>query len=105
LFANQTWWRNFFENMLTAQFDHRMVAYLVTILTIWHWLAARRSGSREAARSAAALLHAVLAQVVLGIWALLWVVPIPLGAAHQAGAMIVFTLAIYHARKLNPPAV
>ncbi|HEY4343178.1 MAG TPA: COX15/CtaA family protein [Parvibaculum sp.] len=105
LFADAPWWRNFFENTLTAQFDHRMVAYLVTILTIWHWLAVRRSGSRDAVRSATALLHAVLAQVALGIWALLWVVPIPLGAAHQAGAMIVFTLAIYHARKLNPPAV
>jgi cytochrome c oxidase assembly protein subunit 15 len=102
LFAHEPWWRNFFENMLTAQFDHRMVAYLVTILTVWHWLAVRRSGSREAARSATALLHAVFAQVALGIWALLWVVPIPLGAAHQAGAMIVFTLAIIHARRLNP---
>ncbi len=103
LFAQAPWWRNFFESTLTAQFDHRMVAYLVTILVAWHWLAARRSGSRDAVRSATALLHAVLAQVALGIWALLWVVPIPLGAAHQAGALIVFTLAIYHARKLNPP--
>lgn len=102
LFAHQTWWRNFFENMLTAQFDHRMVAYLVTILAVWHWFAARRSGSREAAQSATWLLLAVLAQVALGIWALLWVVPIPLGAAHQAGALIVFTLAIVHARRLNP---
>lgn len=104
LFVHAPWWRNFFENTLTAQFDHRMVAYLVTALVVWHWLAVRRSGSRDAIRSATALLHAVLAQVALGIWALLWVVPISLGAAHQAGALIVFTLAIHHARKLNPPA-
>lgn len=104
LFVHVPWWRNFFESTLTAQFDHRMVAYLVTALAVWHWLAVRRSGSREAIRGATALLLAVLAQVALGVWALLWVVPIPLGAAHQAGALIVFTLAIYHARKLNPPA-
>ena len=104
LFVHAPWWRNFFESTLTAQFDHRMVAYLVTALAVWHWLVVRRSGSRDAIRSATALLHAVLAQVALGIWALLWVVPIPLGAAHQAGALIVFTLAIHHARKLNPSA-
>ena len=27
LFFNQPWWRNFFENALTVQFDHRMLAY------------------------------------------------------------------------------
>lgn len=99
LFFVAPWWRNFFESQLTAQFDHRMVAYLVAILTAWHWLAARRNA--EASRSATWLALAVLGQIGLGIWALLWAVPIPLGAAHQAGALIVFTLAIVHARRLS----
>ena len=105
LFANPVWWRNFFENMLTAQFDHRMVAYLVTFLVAWHWLSIYSSGSREALKSATWLMLAVLAQVGLGIWALLWVVPVPLGAAHQAGALVVFTMAIIHARRLNPSKI
>jgi cytochrome c oxidase assembly protein subunit 15 len=104
LFGKDPWWSNFFENTATAQFDHRMVGYLVALLIGWHWLAARHSGSREAARGATWLALAVLGQVGLGIWALLWVVPVPLGAAHQAGALILLTLAIVHARKLNPPA-
>jgi cytochrome c oxidase assembly protein subunit 15 len=104
LFADPVWWRNFFENMMTAQFDHRMVAYLVTVLVVWHWFAARASGSALARQSASWLLLAVLGQVALGIWTLLWVVPIPLGAAHQAGALIVFTTALVHARRLNQPA-
>jgi cytochrome c oxidase assembly protein subunit 15 len=105
LFAHQVWWRNFFENMLTAQFDHRMVAYLVTGLVAWHWFAVRRTSSAFARQSASWLMLAVLGQVVLGIWALLWVVPIPLGAAHQAGALVVFTMALVHARRLNPANV
>jgi cytochrome c oxidase assembly protein subunit 15 len=40
-------------------------------------------------------LHAVLLQVALGIWALLAQVPLWLGLAHQAGAMIVFATAIW----------
>lgn len=105
LFAHQVWWRNFFENMLTAQFDHRMVAYLVTALVGWHWFAVRASGDRIARQSANWLMLAVLGQVALGIWTLLEVVPVPLGAAHQAGALIVFTLAIVHARRLNPSGI
>jgi cytochrome c oxidase assembly protein subunit 15 len=105
LFAHQVWWRNFFENMLTAQFNHRMVAYLVTALVGWHWFAVRGSGDRIARQSANWLMLAVLGQVALGIWTLLEVVPVPLGAAHQAGALIVFTLAIVHARRLNPSGI
>jgi cytochrome c oxidase assembly protein subunit 15 len=105
LFAHPVWWRNFFENMLTAQFDHRMVAYLVTLLVAWHWLALRASGHREALKSATWLALAVAGQVLLGIWTLLWIVPVPLGAAHQAGALVVFTMAIIHARRLNVSAI
>ena len=102
LMAHPVWWRNLFENMLTTQFNHRMVAYLVSGLVVWHWLAARASGSPLTRQSAGWLVMAVAAQVLLGIWALLMVVPIPLGAAHQAGALVVFTVALVHARRLNP---
>ncbi|MDR3500375.1 MAG: COX15/CtaA family protein [Parvibaculum sp.] len=101
LFAHEPWWRNFFESALTAQFDHRMLAYAVAVLALSHWIAARLSGSAQAAQSATWLAVAVLVQVLLGIWALIEVVPVSLGAAHQAGAMVVFTLAIVHARRLS----
>ncbi len=28
-------WRNFFENALTVQFNHRMLAYLILLLALW----------------------------------------------------------------------
>ena len=33
LFLDQPWWRNIFENPLTAQFDHRLVAYLLFVVS------------------------------------------------------------------------
>jgi cytochrome c oxidase assembly protein subunit 15 len=81
-------WRNFFENAMTVQFDHRLAAYAVTIYAaIYAW--------QVKGRAAKAVLHAVLLQVALGIWTLLAQVPLWLGLAHQAGAMIVFATAIW----------
>lgn len=104
LFSIAPWWRSVFEDMLTAQFMHRLVAYTMAGFVIWHLVAAWRSNSTVARQGATWLAIAVGSQVLLGIWTLLWVVPIPLGAAHQAGALIVLTLAIWHAQRLNAPA-
>ncbi|MDO8840202.1 MAG: COX15/CtaA family protein [Parvibaculum sp.] len=90
-------WHNFFENHLTVQFQHRIAAYLLLLATLWHWFAARRT---PAAQGAALLTLAIVAQAALGIWTVLWAVPIPLGAAHQAGALIVLTVALAHAHRL-----
>jgi len=59
------------------------------------WLAGRGAGLPK---SIAAGLHGLAAvallQVALGIATLLLVVPIPLAAAHQAGAVLLLTAAI-----------
>ncbi|MAB13791.1 COX15/CtaA family protein [Parvibaculum sp.] len=104
LFHLQPWWSNFFENLLTVQYQHRMFAYVLVILTGWHWWRVRASGVADARLSANCLLAAVLAQVVLGIGTLVMVVPIPMGAAHQAGAVIVLAAAVWHAHRLTPSA-
>ena len=36
LFFEQPWWRNFFENALMVQFNHRMMAYAIFVLAILH---------------------------------------------------------------------
>ena len=43
-------WRNFFENMLLVQFQHRIVAYLIAVLVVVHavMIARRMPGSRTA---------------------------------------------------------
>jgi cytochrome c oxidase assembly protein subunit 15 len=47
------------------------------------------------------LLALIAAQIALGISTLLLVVPLPLAAAHQAGAVLVFAAAINVAHALR----
>ena len=102
MFVIEPWYLNFFNNIATVQFDHRLIAWLLAFLVPWLWLRVRRSGAPRRARLAADLLLSALAlQVALGIATLLLVVPIPLAAAHQAGALLVFTAALLTAHSLR----
>lgn len=88
------WYLNLFENITTVQFDHRMLAYVLGALVLWHVVSLARSGTNErAVGSAGVLAAAVIAQMGIGIWTLLWGVPLALGLAHQAGAAIVVAAA------------
>ena len=89
------WWRNLFENPVAVQFDHRVLALATTLATLGLWLQARRQRlSRRSRRIAGLLALMVLVQAGLGIATLLAGVPVWLGALHQAGALVLFTLAI-----------
>ena len=96
LMALEPSWRNFFDNMVTAQFDHRLLAITSFILIVVYWFKAQSADLPARARPAAnALLHTAIVQVALGIGTLLLAVPVILGAAHQGVAMILFTVALY----------
>jgi cytochrome c oxidase assembly protein subunit 15 len=95
--AMQPWYLNLFENAMTVQFNHRVVAYALVLATLWHaWDAMRRSDGARSKGSAVVLAFAVLAQATLGVWTLLAQVPLALGLAHQAGAAAVFGIAVWH---------
>jgi len=95
-------WRNFFENILTVQFDHRMLAYAIFIVALAHAFDVERAVKSGAGRVGAfALFAAVTLQVALGILTLLWRVPLPLALLHQAMAMLVLTVATLHAANLK----
>ena len=96
LMALEPFWRNFFDNMVTAQFDHRLLAITTFVMVVAYWFRTRSADLPARARPAAnALLHTVILQVALGIATLLFAVPVLLGAAHQGVAMILFTIALY----------
>jgi cytochrome c oxidase assembly protein subunit 15 len=95
IFMLQPWHLNFFNNPATVQFDHRLGAWLLALLVPWFWLKARRAPLSPRARLALNLLVAMLAiQITLGICTLLLVVPVPLAALHQAGAVLLLTTAL-----------
>ena len=99
----EPWWKNFFWNMATVQFDHRLIAWLLAIVVpiLW-WKVRTGDGLPPRARNGATLLLALLAlQIALGISTLLLVVPVSLAAAHQAGAVLVFAAALNLAHALQ----
>src|SRR5215213_1643675 len=102
LFLEQPAWRNFFENALTVQFDHRLMAYALWIAAITHAIHARRTVRGEALTGALMLACAVTLQAVLGIVTLLYQTPISLSLLHQAMAIVVLTIAVVHAEHLTP---
>lgn len=96
------WIVNLFENIAAVQFNHRLLAVITVgaAIVLWLW-----SLSRDLAPAAqlgfAALVIVALIQLALGITTLLLVVPITLGALHQAGAVLVLTATLwtlYHLR-------
>ncbi len=97
LFFATPLWRNLFENATTAQFDHRLTAYLLLAAAAAHAVDALRSapGSRVAG-TAVILTLAIAAQASIGIMTLLWSVPLHTALAHQAMAMLVLAMAITH---------
>jgi cytochrome c oxidase assembly protein subunit 15 len=102
LFFDVPWWRNFFENTLTVQFDHRMLAYAILICALLHaFRVARATGQGPVLTGAVALAAAVTLQALLGIWTLLMVAPISLALLHQAMAMVVLTAATVHAQQVS----
>ena len=102
IFMQTPLWRNFFENIATVQFDHRLLATLVFISVIALWLAARRYSLPAAVKTGLHLmLAAVLLQFGLGISTLLLHVPVSLAATHQAGALLLLTIALYTHHRMS----
>jgi heme a synthase len=106
LFFETPWWRNLFDNVLTVQFEHRMTAYLLLALAVWHATDTVRARAAGAVISGAwCLVAAVLLQAVLGILTLLNQVPIDLALSHQAVAIAVLTIAVINVERLTPRRV
>lgn len=89
-------WRNFFENIATVQFDHRVLAVSSLLAVGLLWLSARRYPLPARAQLGFNLMFAMaIVQVTLGISTLLLLVPIPLASAHQAGALLLFSFTLF----------
>jgi len=102
LWFNTPAWRNLFENALTVQFNHRMVAYGLWLAAILHAadvIAGRRGG--VVLSGALALAGLVTVQAGIGIVTLLHQVPLPLALLHQITAIVVLTVAVIHAERLT----
>ncbi len=102
LYGTSPWYLSAFEDILTVQFNHRLLALSLAALVMVFWLKGRYLVLPSRSRLAVNVLAGViLVQVVLGITTLLLVIPVPLATAHQAGAVFVFMAALWTARELR----
>ncbi|KAG6899770.1 hypothetical protein C0993_006996 [Termitomyces sp. T159_Od127] len=102
------WWRNIFENPTTVQFDHRVLATTTYISTLLLWASSCRPALRASlpplTRTAMTAAFAMAnVQVLLGISTLLYLVPVPLAAAHQAGSVMLLSAMLHVLVTLRRP--
>jgi len=87
---------NFFENITTVQFNHRVFAEGTCIAFLAFWLFARRQAIPDSLALALKWMGiVVIMQVTLGISTLVTVVPISLAAMHQSGAVVLLGCSIW----------
>ncbi len=105
IFMIKPWHMNFFNNMATVQFDHRLGAWLLALLLPWFWLKLRAFPDRRRAQRVAGFALVVLAaQFTLGVLTVLHAVPVVLGATHQAGSMVLMAVMLWLNHELRVPA-
>ena len=90
-----------FENPVTAQFHHRLLASITLIIIIIysiHYIISNPKNLRILL-----LLFAIISQFIIGIFTLLYSVPITLGAMHQFVGVLLFLSALWvlHSPKKN----
>jgi cytochrome c oxidase assembly protein subunit 15 len=77
LFFDAPVWRNFFENTLTVQFDHRMLGYVIFIVRVSARIRSSAHGGESwVVVSAVRACSRVTLQAALGVWTLLLRAPI-----------------------------
>ncbi|KAF8520082.1 electron transfer protein 1 [Gautieria morchelliformis] len=101
-------WRNIFENPTTVQFDHRLLAATTYLSTTLLFLNSLRPSLRGilppiTRKLAVGAFAAVNVQALLGFLTLVYLVPVPIAAAHQAGSVALLTFMVALVTSLRRP--
>ncbi len=105
----ETLYLNCFENASGIQFIHRMLAICVVIIfcVIWYQSNKLKLNSHQY-RGITFLIYGITIQFILGVFTLLYNVPVVLGVLHQTGAFFLFgstVFLIYHLFKRPTPTL
>ncbi|MDH5365948.1 MAG: COX15/CtaA family protein [Cyclobacteriaceae bacterium] len=96
--------KGFTEFPALVQFIHRWMAAIIVALVGWIFYKGKKSDlSVVQSQSLLAMLIVVLIQFLLGVFTLLYLVPISLGVLHQLGSVALLTtiiVAMYNFRKV-----
>jgi cytochrome c oxidase assembly protein subunit 15 len=89
------WYMNFFENIMTIQFDHRMLAYIILGLSVILWFRLLKYKENNISLASNLFLFSIFFQAILGIVTLITAVMIHPAALHQAGAVFTLSAGLY----------
>lgn len=94
------WWRNPLENPSLVQLDHRIFATttFTSVMALWAYTKMSPTVKKILPAASRKGMHGVVGfvflQVVLGISTLIYLVPLPLASAHQAGSLALLSYVI-----------
>ena len=94
-------WMNLFENPLTAQFVHRLIAYSIAIYAVAFALAVWRRPTLRA--PAVAIIVATLVQIALGVATVVYDMPLSYALIHQGNAMLVLAASLWAIQRAVAP--
>jgi cytochrome c oxidase assembly protein subunit 15 len=98
--GSKAMWHAFLENPGLVQFMHRMSGYLLFAFGIVVWLRARQSAHTSTRNAFHGVMAMMVAQMVLGIAAVLTAAHVHVAITHQIGAVLLWVL-IIRARHLS----
>lgn len=94
--AMEPLWVNFVDGIGGVQFVHRYLAYIVVGLVIFLlYKGSKFQLNKIQSKSLTALLLVVVFQFLLGIFTLIYAVPVWLGVTHQVGAFLLLGAIVY----------
>lgn len=92
----QPWYKNFVEGKSGVQFAHRILGYIVVFLVIAIWQKSKKlTLTKLQSHGILSLLIVVGMQFLLGVFTILFQVPVWLGVTHQVGAFILLSSMIF----------
>ena len=87
---------NFFENEYGVQFVHRTFAFVVVLMVVIIWIKSNKIKlTKHAHLGVTLIIYGTAIQFILGVWTLLYQVPVVLGVLHQTGAFFLFAGCLY----------
>ncbi len=93
-FEFQPIWINFLESEALVQFNHRVVGYIIAILTFYIWLKSRHLGNKKLRVFYTLTLIAIFLQILLGIITVRYASPWQLAIVHQFGAIVLISIVL-----------
>jgi cytochrome c oxidase assembly protein subunit 15 len=96
VFSKSSFFENCFENASGIQFIHRTFAFFVVALVIVVWSKSNKFNlSKPQYNGITLLIYGITIQFLLGIFTLIYQVPLILGVLHQTGAFFLFVICIF----------